>query len=803
MATKKRTKNKKPTTLPLFRMKKLRKQTTLYYTLFLLTLLVSAVSCSTTKYVGEGEYLLTNVSLDIDDKQLKESDFTPFISQKPNHKTFNLIGFPLFFYNLSGSDTTRWVNRWLRNIGTAPVIYNPDSKERSEREIAKALANKGYVHADIFTEEVVEKNKKIKVNYYAIANDPYYLNSIVYHIPDSNIARIVTARNGNDYLLKKSMTFDRSILDSERQRIATLLHNNGYYTFNKEYINYTADTTQLGKRVHLQLNINTVPVGGGDTIANNEHPTYRVRDVFFVTNYNPMAVETVEKYVVRDTVNHNGYYILYGEDQFINKETLVNSCYIEPNSTYSSRAVDNTYSAFSRLRVLKYVNILFQPAENSDNNELDCFILLSEGDKQTLSAELEGTNSSGDLGFATALTYQHRNIFGGSQTLSTKFRASYESLSGDISSLMEDNYTELSGEIGISFPQFIFPFLSPSTRKKLRATTELTSSTNYQQQPEYTRLIVGAGWGYKWNAPSNNQRHTFDLIDVSYVFLPTITDEFQETLDELAEDNPTLWYSYENHFIVRTSHVYYRSNLNANTNASNARRNFYTLRTATEVAGNTLYAFSSLSNQEKDENDAYTIFGIQYSQYAKINSDYAYNIILDERNSIALHAGAGVAIPYANSDVIPFEERFLSGGANSVRGWSVRELGPGTYEGSSSSMVDFMNQCGDIRLDLNLEYRSKLVWVMELAAFVDAGNIWTIKEYSAQPGGEFKFDSFYKEIALAYGLGVRFDFDFFLLRLDWGIRAYDPSLAEGSRWIVPNTDIFSNSTLHFAVGYPF
>ena len=212
-----------------------------------------------------------------------------------------------------------------------------------------------------------------------------------------------------------------------------------------------------------------------------------------------------------------------------------------------------------------------------------------------------------------------------------------------------------------------------------------------------------------------------------------------------------------------------------------------------------LNAFSKLTSKEPD--GGYKIFGIRYSQYAKFDFDYSFTHLIDERNSIAFHVGGGIGIPYGNSDILPFEKRYYSGGANSVRGWSVRTLGPGSYNGNNS-VSEFINQCGDIRLDINLEYRTKLFWKVELGAFIDSGNIWTIRDYESQPGGQFRLDSFYKEIALAYGLGIRLDFSYFLLRFDMGMKAYNPAAGQ-DHWAIASQNFKRDSAFHFTVGYPF
>ena len=759
-------------------------------------------SCRATKHVGEGEYLLDRISLSTDNRNLKNSELKSYIRQEPNHKTFGLIGLPLFFYNLSNDKDNGW-NRWLRRIGTPPVIYDSQLTEKSRSQIEKALYNKGYTDA-IVTVDTIKHKKRIKVKYDVKSGTPYHIDRMTYRIFNDSIRKIVISDSTNS-LVRPGKLFDRNILEQERQRITAQLRNAGYYAFNKEYITYTADTTIGNKGVDLELNLSDIPVADSsrkELVSFKRHDTYTVRDVYFITDYNPMGSSPEERYSIKDTILYKGFYILYGEKEYLHPATLVENCYIIPGMSYSTRMVDNTYASFSRLKVLKYVNIQFTPVAGSDTPQLDCHILLTEGKTQLVTTELEGTNSAGNFGFSLGLTYQHRNIFHGSQTFSAKFRAAYENITGDLGGLLSNNYLELSGELGVSFPKFLFPFVSTSFLRRMRATTDFTINIDYQQRPEYVRVISGVGWNYKWYTRGNLFRHHFDLVDINYVYLPQMTTAFKNNLDSIAADNPLLRYSYEDHFIMRSAYVLYMSNLKSNIANSAKQRKIYTLRSAWEIAGNLLYAISSLSSMKRSPSGEYEILGISYSQYAKADLDYAYTLNLNEKNALAFHIGGGIIYPYGNSDMVPFEKRYYSGGANSVRGWSVRTLGPGTYSGNNP-LADFMNQCGDIRLDMNAEYRSKLIWKLELALFLDAGNIWTIKDYPSQPGGKFKFNSFYKEIALAYGLGIRFDFNYFLIRVDMGLKMYDPSRIGNRPWVIAHHTFSRDASFHFAVGYPF
>ena len=418
----------------------------------------------------------------------------------------------------------------------------------------------------------------------------------------------------------------------------------------------------------------------------------------------------------------------------------------------------------------------------------------------SFSAELEGTNSAGDLGAAASLSYQSRNLFRGSELFTFKLRGAYEAITG-LQGYSNANYMEYGVEASINFPRFLFPFLSSDLRRRIRATSEVGVRYNSQDRPEFSRQAASVTWGYRW-AYRQKWQHKVDLLDLNYVYMPWISSTFREEyLDNVNNQNSILKYNYENLLIMRMGYGFvYRSD---GSNSMTAKDNAYTVRFNVESAGNLLYGLSHLLNAEKNGSDQYTLMNIAYAQYLKADVDFTKSFRIDSRNSIVFHIGGGIAYPYGNSKVLPFEKRYFSGGANSVRGWLVRRLGPGTFAGNDKN-IDFINQSGDIKLDVNLEYRTKLFWKLNGAFFVDAGNIWTIREYEEQPGGRFRFDRFYKEIAVAYGLGLRFDFDYFILRFDGGMKALNPAYESGKeRYPLVHPDFGRDFAFHFAVGYPF
>ena len=768
-------------------------------TLLLLALVPMLFSCASTKHVPDGQLLLDKVKINILDKEnakdLNKQELTNYLRQTENHKVLGGLKLQLAIYNISGKDSSNWFNKWIRRVGAPPVIYDSTLTTASENQLQRALTNKGYLKNQVSSEvKLNPKKKKAEVDYFITLNEPYRIRSITYDIPNDSLRDLILA-DTTDFPIKCSSPLDHKKLDSERDLIVQRLRNNGYYAFNKNYITFVADTAAGSHEVDLTLSLSNKTQDLPHLPHIEGHRQFYVRDVIFVTSYDAVSMQNG---VYGETVTYNGITVLYGDDRYIAAEILDENCFIRPGSIYNASDVDRTYKALGRLGIIKYINIDMKAVgEIGGDLWVDAYILLNRDKSQTISFSLEGTNSEGDLGFGIGADYQHRNIFKGSEILNVKFKASYESLSGDLSGLINDNYSEYSGDVGITFPKFKMPFLHESFKRRIQASTEFMTSFNYQERPEYTRIIAGAGWKYIWSERNNQMRHTFNLIDVSYVFLPKSKINF---LDSIT--NPLLRYSYENHLIMRMGYTFYKTNRRPTTPFTTVLQdNIYTIRASAETAGNLLYGISHMIGQKREDDDSYKVFGTRYSQYVKLDGDFAVTHYINQRSSLAFHAGFGIAVPYGNSTVLPFEKRFYSGGANSVRGWGVRTLGPGSFDGKKAQN-SFIYQCGDIRLDLNLEYRCKLFWVLELGAFIDCGNVWTIKEYENQPGGAFKIGKFFEQLALSYGLGLRMDFTYFLLRFDVGMKAHNPASGQ-EHWPLISPSLKRDAEIHFSVGYPF
>ena len=765
------------------------------YAIYAVVVLLSA-SCSSTKYVPDGSYLLDEARIQTDTKGIKPSNLSIYVRQKPNAKWFSLIKTQLYVYNWSGRDSTRWINRTLRKLGDAPVIYSDKETNRTSEEMTKAIQNMGYMGAMVEPVRQVKK-KKLKLVYKVTAGKPYKVRTLKYDIQDDKIGEYMQ-QDSVATLLSEDMYFDVNILDAERQRITNYLLQNGYYKFNKDYISYTADTVRNTYLVDLTLHL--APYRLPNEEKTQSHHQYTINKVNFITDYNVLESSALSSVEVNDSLHYKGFPIYYKDKLYLRPKVLTNNLRITPGTLFNEQDVQRTYSNFGRLQALKYTNIRFFETQQEDSAKLNAYVLLTKSKHQSVSFEIEGTNSAGDLGAAASVSFQHRNLFKGSETFMFKVRGAFEAVSAlQGSGAHNQNYTELGAETTINFPRFMFPFLSNDFKRRIRATTEFGLQYSYQMRPEFTRIVASAGWSYKWGVQRQRSQHRIDLLDINYLYMPWIDPTFKENYLE-KDENYILRYNYDDRLIVRTGYSYTYNSAGQALMNNSVMGNSYTIRFNFESAGNLLYAAAQIARMKKNEKDEYTLLNIPFAQYLKGDFDFAKNVVIDNRNSLAFHFGAGIAIPYGNATIIPFEKRYFSGGANSVRGWSVRNLGPGSFPGDGN----FLNQSGDIKLDASIEYRTRLFWKFRGAIFVDAGNIWTLRDYKDQPGGKFKFNEFYKQIAVAYGLGLRMDLDFFVLRFDAGMKAIDPVYKKGKgRYPIIHPDFGRDLTFHFAVGYPF
>lgn len=718
--------------------------------------------CSASRLVPDGQLLLDKVKIETDSKEVSADKLDPYVRQKGNSKWFSLFKIPLGTYALSGQDTTKWINRKLRSIGENPVLFDSLQAQLTCNDLESAMRNMGFLRAKADYELQRSKKKKVNVVYKLTAGERFTLNAVNYDIQDEAVRDFLNTRKRSWQTLRKGMTFNTNDLDNQRKRITNLLNNNGYFRFHKDFINYSADTIKGSTGIKLTLHLYKYKAN------DNAEPVNHTRYTIGRVTFSPGGGD--EKLCLRQSVL---------------KETTP----IEDGALFNASALQRTYNNFGRMPIVRYTSVKF--TERPETDTLDCNVSISSNKINSISFQPEGTNTAGDLGAAASLTYENKNIFRGAETFSVKLRGAFEAITG-LEGYQNQDYEEYSVETKLSFPRFVAPFVSKSFRRRSTATSELSLSYNMQNRPEFHRRVFSAGWRYRWSNEHKNRQYKIDLLDLNYIYMPWISSTFkQEYLDDVNSRNSILRYNYEDLFIMKLGFSL----------AATHRNEAFKINV--ETAGNLLNAVSHAVGNKTNDNGQHTLFNIAYAQYVKGDFDYTHLLRFDSHNNLALHVGLGIAYPYGNSTVLPFEKRYFSGGANSVRGWSVRGLGPGRFKGTDGR-IDFINQTGDVKLDLNAELRSFLFWKFYGAIFVDAGNIWTLREYKEQPGGQFKFDEFYKQIAVAYGLGLRLNFDFFILRFDMGMKAVNPAYSSREEhYAIFHPDLGRDFAFHFAVGLPF
>ena len=819
-------------------------------------------SCSPTKYIEKGEYFLSDYKLITKQNEILEYDIDNYVKQKPNKKILGVYVYARV-YNLidpvkekkredirkpieesmnrkrlaKGKEPKEkfYWSRWLQKIGEEPVVYSDLQTENSSKQIKTLLSNNGYFLAKVF-DSVKFFGKKAHVTYYLEADTAFKLKKFSDSINDKNIKEIV-----HKYLAENPVKLNENVAGETysklREAINQLLLNNGYFKFSKEYISFEIDTIGNNYQANVLMTIkNPVSFGPGGDVIEMSHEQFKLDKFYIYTDYEPedLIKKENDNNIILDTVkiDENTFFLINKENRFT-ESVLTRGLMAKHDSLYQEDQIQSTFKYFGSLANFRLINIDFDESVNysdttsSVKNILNTHIKLTPNIPQSFTVELEGNMTSGRYGMGTNLNYRHLNIFGGAEILNVQFKV--ELNNEDPGVQVANSYfseTEYGINTSIQFPKLISPFKFNKLNLNYFPKTNFSLGYNFRYNSNYKRTIFSTTYGYRWRS---NEFVTHDLnpMEFSLVQLKEISPQY---LNDLFE---TQQFSEKYDHIILGSHYTYTYNsqkLKKNTD-------FIFLKSTSEIAGNVLNAINMLANSNKlgagdyqrevlqtlaDSNEDltpeeadklvdyqvdslnttypgfYTLFGLPYAQYVKTDLDLRYYQIFNSRNSMVYRINTGVILPYGNSYYSPQEKQFFLGGASSMRAWQARTLGPGSY----SDTVQIY-QYGDIKLEMNLEYRFKLFWMIESALFVDAGNIWTINEYETDLRKEFSFNRFYKEIAIGTGVGFRFDFSFLIIRFDFGLKLRDPSLPEGNRWLDYSNIDNQDWTFNFGIGYPF
>lgn len=719
---------------------------------------VLSFSCSTTRVLGDGQFRLADNKVVVDnDRKFNTKEIESYIKQKPN--SYIIFGWNPFLniYNWSGKNADKGINKFLRKIGTAPVVYQPSQVEASVENINRHLEYLGYYGSDVRS-EVRVNGKRVTVTYSVTLGRRYRIGNVSFAVPDGEFKEdfyadtaAVSIRPG-DFLSEDA-------LEKETERAASMFRRKGYFGFTKNYFSFEADTLARRDTADLLMTVKE-----------------------YTRNQTAEYARPHRKYFFGDVS------ISYDNDLKFNDRVLKNICTIRPGAMYDEREVNTTYSRLSALRLFSGVNVALNPR---DSGIVDCDISLTKSRMQGFKVNLEGsTNSTGLIGISPQVSYYHKNIFHGGQWLNLGFLGNFQ--------FKYDDRSVKSNEFGVSaglrFPEFLgLPnsiFHGPSLPR-----TEINASYNYQNRPEYTRNMISTSYGYSGSLRNGKFFYQFYPIQAKIVRLTNLDPNFYTTLS----GNPFMRDAYQNHFDVGSGLVAYYTT----STALVPKETYEYARLQLDASGNVLSLFNKA--MKSDEYGSRLIWNTPYSQYIRTELTLGKTFVFGKNGgqALAIRLLGGVGYAYGNSSTIPFEKQFYSGGANSMRGWQARSLGPGNSKADTTFVIP--SQTGDVKLEANLEYRFPMFWKLCGAVFADVGNIWTLKETDGDDGSHTHFDlkNLAASLAADWGIGLRVDLNFLILRLDMGMKVYDPSL-DTARWRSPSQWLKKDGyTLHFGVGYPF
>lgn len=787
----------------------MKKERTFLTLLILIVLSLSA--CHPTRQLERrGGYLLVKNTIKNQNSYLPSDELEGFIQQSAIPGRLAPFFRPgVFFYenSLKGKETKFKLFR-RKSLGTKPIILDTIQVLSSVDKLQLYLKNKGFYHSSV-SQSIKYRSKTASVTYYIKSGPPCIVRHFDYFVSDTVMRSYIMADTANGKL-RKGMIYDTYFLDDERDRIANLLRNNSYFNFSLSNIYYVVDTTNAGLSADVELHIKKIKMsipGSDDSTGEIAHPRFYIKNIYIISNadigsqvsqYDTTAY--VYKQKMTDSTGRT-IYILH-RNEYTLKPSFLSSCLqFAPGDPYSQIAANRTYKKLISQPIIGSANVSMA-IRNPENNAsaekqwLDCNIRLVRNKLNLFSLGTEGTNSGGRFGLGLNASIQNRNIFRGAEVLSLKGRTSAElqgSLNNQSSSsekyLLLFNTLEGSIEASIDFPRLLLPYRSKFMQSSAQARTSLSAGAGFEYRPQYNRSIFTSAWSYKWNS-NDVMRHIFTPLELNYIkIFPS--DTFRIYLNTLTD--PQYKSQFTDHLLTMIRYSFIYSNM-----GTTKENNQFFFRANAETSGNGLYLLDNTASSVKTSEGYYQRFGVRYSQYLRLDADYRKYLKLRRNNIIAFRLMGGIAQPYGNSEAVPFEKSFWLGGANDMRGWRLRSLGPGAFVDSTLSY----DKTGDIMLQSSIEHRFPIYSFLLGSFFIDAGNIWLRKQSKDFPDGEFRLNSFYKQIAMDAGFGLRFDFSFFIFRLDAAVAIHNPARTTG-QWFNKEDFRFRKSILNFGIGYPF
>lgn len=763
--------------------------------IYILTLLIIS-SCSTTRLIEDGEQLYTGTkrihfegqkefaSGEIGETAITEVEAalaaTPNASIASSSK-YKGIPFGLWWYNAFGNSKGKVGEWFFRNFATTPVLISKVNPELRSHVATNVLSYYGYFNGKVTPTIITDKKnpKKAAVEYYVTLHRPYILGNIEYRGFSGNADSIITASSRSS-LLKSGEQFSVKNLSGERERINTLLRNNGYYYSQTGYIEILADTVNRPGEVDLRLQ----PIKG--LSANVKRP-YRIGHLYLRVNDNKSRYGAATDTLTRGNVS----YIFTGDKQPVRRGAILRNIFLRHGELYSQEEQQRSLQQLSKMNIFGSVNFNFTPRPESDS--LDMFVTAQLDKPYNFTFELNATSkSNSQIGPGSKVTLSRNNIFRGGEILKLSLQGSYEwQTDGSVKGRQAViNSWEIGSDVSLTFPRLFFPVIH---RRYLRfpATTALRLYGSQMNRSGFFKMVhVGGDVEYKIYT-KNTTTHTVTPFRLTYDMLQRTTAKF----DSIAASNRSIANSFRNQFIPAMQYTFTYDN------TPTPHRNKTWLEVSATSSGNVTSLLFAAFGEKWDKKDK-NLFKNPYAQFVKLTAEIRQLYRINAKNHIATRFMAGVIKSYGNSDYAPYSEQFYIGGANSLRAFTVRSIGPGSYHPDKETRYSYLDETGTLKFEANIEYRFGIFGDLNGALFVDAGNVWLLEKDESRPGGEFKLDSFAKQIALNTGAGLRYDLEFMVLRLDFGVALHAPyDTGKSGYYNIPNFG--KGFAWHFAIGYPF
>ncbi|HZK07970.1 MAG TPA: BamA/TamA family outer membrane protein [Bacteroidales bacterium] len=757
------------------------------FLILLLWVLGAITGCTGLRKIPEGDYLFTGADIHIDSASVlsnkkKALAQTEALIPSTNAKLFWMRPFLAIHNLVKEPKKEKGIRYWLRyKLGEPPVLLSQINATELNGAMENRLINLGHFSASS-DYEVIEKEKTARLIFNINITSAYYIKSM--HFPaDSSKVRGEILETKPKTLILPDQPYDLSVFKDERNRIENVLKDSGYFYFSKDYLLFDADTSVGNKQIAVELQVKP----NTPTLA---RIPFRMKNIYVLDDY------SLNEYHPDTTLIKDYYYL--SDNHYYKPKTILDAVFLSIDSLYSRKDHYNTLSHLMGLGIYKYANARFDVIDTV-GGFMDAHFYLTPQKRISVGAEVSAAIKTNNFaGPGLNLSFKNRNTFRGAEAFQLNLGGRFETqYSGQYKG---ETSFEVTLNASLTFPRFVpFHFGANQSRQYVPKTTISAGGGVFSRVRYYELHSFNTVLGYNWRS-SDRFAQTFNPIDISYTKLAKSSDVFQEYLD----NNPTIKRSFEEQYILGTSYSFTYSTLHLQ------NKHTFLVTESADVSGNLAQLISKTFPGLLELDDGqHKIFNVPFAQFARLRSEARYFINTGNKTSVGMRLIIATGIPYGNSETMPYAKQFFVGGTNSVRAFRARTVGPGCYNPSDTLTNLFVDQAGDIKLEYSVEYRFPIHSFLRGAIFVDAGNIWLTNADDKRPGGKFEFDSFYKELAIGTGLGLRLDFDIIVVRLDLAFPLHKPNLPEGDRWIFNDIHMGSpswrreNFTLNIAIGYPF